>query len=107
MATMVDSEIAQEVKHKTINGKHVILEYHEFLSTEGKTIVRYSVLINGEAYPMELEIPKEILQTIQKRYDKEIYHIIHDSILDWIKDGMSTLSTKVNEAKVPGPLTYY
>ena len=96
-----DTVASQEAKHKIINGRQVMVHYREYHSENGNVIVRYSTQLDGSAFPLEIEIPKEVLQSIQEKYDKDIYHIIPESILDRMKQITSTAATRIDEARLP------
>ena len=100
MDTVAQHAIAQRARHKIINGKFVAVEYREYCSADGKAMVRYSAVVDGIPYPLALEIPKEILLAIQKKFEKEIYHIIPDSFFERIRESTSTAETRIRDAKV-------
>ncbi len=100
MYGMAEKMVPREAKHKHINGKKVVIEYSEYPSPEGDIMVRYSAIVDGKPFPLRMEIPKNILQSIHSKFDNKIYHIIPDSFLETIKELTSTQLIKFLEAKI-------
>ncbi|MBN1761077.1 MAG: hypothetical protein JW863_22300 [Chitinispirillaceae bacterium] len=98
MDTEISKAIERRARHKIINGKQVIVEYREYASIDGKVMICYSAVVVGDPYSLTMEIPKEILLAIQKKFDKDIYSIIPDSFFERIREYTSTAETRIRDA---------
>jgi hypothetical protein len=92
---------SHRARHTVVNGRLVQVEYREYRQDNGYVMVRYSTNVDGNAFPLALEISKEVLQTIQTRFEGDIYHIIPDSMLERIREMTTSARQRIRNSMLP------